>query len=136
MLSSLFYYIFQKCSIVYQKYINKLKWTCKTKAYTTIKLFLFFLLVKKKETLHEYGLALFGSLKVVINFAFEFFFFNKLKWYINNCDLPRTRRAKGKPHKSIYKLKVQTTQKAPANTNKRTYKWTPIQRSGCFHQLW
>jgi len=65
--------------------------------------------------------------------------------YINNYGLPCTRRSKGKQHKSIYKNKVltilelttmvylaQSTTEATKQT--KDYKWTPIQRSGCFHQ--
>jgi len=34
---------------------------------------------------------------------------------INNCDLPRTRRAKGKPPKSIYKKQVPNKKKHHQN---------------------
>jgi len=57
---------------------------------------------------------------------------------INNFDLHRTKRAKGKSSKSIYKNKVPNTKKHHQNikTDKRDYKWTLIQRNECFHQSW
>jgi len=54
------------------------------------------------------------------------------EYNINNNDSPRTRCERGKPPKSIYKIKVAKTRKH--HQSQTNYKWTLMQRSGCFHR--
>jgi len=64
-----------------------------------------------------------------------FVFFNKAKWdYIKNNNVSIcTRCAKKKRSKRYIVTDVNMTE-APKEQNKGNYTWTPIQRSGCFHQ--
>jgi len=58
-----------------------------------------------------------------------------MRYIKNKIDLPCTSRAKSKPPKNIYNIKVLKLWKHQQNRLK-DYSWTPIQRRGCFHQLW